>query len=157
MSLRLRARDALAIDKQVWASVPYAGNVPRSSVVTLVGTPSRALAAARAFAAVPGVSLRLFTPATYRRSDAQASDLVVLDGWVPPGGLPPSPGVALLDPPSVPGGDVRGPQADSTLSGADATSPLLEGVDLSSLSIDPGSARQVSLPAWLTPVAWSPS
>ena len=157
VSLHLQGSDTLAIDNEAWVSVPEIGNVPGPAVVTLVGTPSRALSVARAFAAVPGITLRLRTPANYSRSDAEASDLVVLDGWLPPAGLPPSPGVVLLDPPRLPGGHVGGALADSTLSGTDAGGELLDRVDLSSLSIEPGSARRVDLPSWLTPVAWSPS
>jgi hypothetical protein len=156
VSLRLHGTGRLTIDDEAWVTVPDEGNVPGPAVVTLVGTRSRALAIARALAAVPGVTLRLRTPATYRRSDAEASDLVVLDGWLPPGGLPPSPSVFLLDPPTLPGGRVGTALADSRLSGTDAGSALLAGVDLSSLSIGPGSARRLTLPRWLTPVAWSP-
>jgi hypothetical protein len=157
VSLRLAGSDALPADDEAWVTVPYDADIPGSSVVTIVGEPSRALAVARAFAAVPGVLLRLRTPASYARRDAQASDLVVLDGWVPPGRLPPSPAVLLVDPPRLPGGHVGGPQSDSTVSGTDAGSALLQGVDLSSVSIDPGSAHRVTLPEWLSPIVWSPS
>jgi hypothetical protein len=131
--------------------------VPGRSVVTVVGTPSQALPVAQAFAAVPGVSLRLLTPADYRPRYAKSSDLVVLDGWLPSGGLPPSPAVFLVDPPKLVGGHVGPAQADAALSGTDSSATLLSGIDLSSLSIDHGAARDLTLPRWLTPLAWSPS
>jgi Ca-activated chloride channel family protein len=157
VDLRLQGSDPLAIDDRAWVNVPYQGGAPRASVVTLVGERSRALALARAFAAVPGVKLRLLTPSTYRPADARGTGLIVLDGWLPRAGLPPAPSVLLVDPPRLPGGHVGAPQQDSTLSGSDQSSPLLAGVNLSSLTIDTGSARQLTLPGWLTPVAWSPA
>jgi hypothetical protein len=156
VSLRVEAADPLPADNEAWVTVPAAGGLPAPSVVTVVGEPSVALATARAFAAVPGVQLRLRTPATFRRSDADQSSLVVLDHFVPPKGLPPSPAVLLIDPPRVPGGRVGGRLADPAVSGTDATSELLTGVTLSSLSIDQDAARKVSPPRWLAPVLWSP-
>jgi len=157
VDLRLQGSDPLKVDDQAWVNVPYQGGAPRAAVVTLVGKRSRALALARAFAAVPGVKLRLLTPSTYRSADARRTDLIVLDGWLPRAGLPPAPSVLLVDPPRLPDGRVGAPQANSTLSGTDQSSPLLGGVNLSSLSIDTGSARDLTLPGWLTPVAWSPA
>ncbi|MFZ0384167.1 MAG: VWA domain-containing protein [Solirubrobacteraceae bacterium] len=157
VDLRLQGFDPLKVDDQAWVSVPYQGGAPRASVVTLVGERSRALALARAFDAVPGVKLRLLTPSAYRPADARDTDLIVLDGWLPRSGLPPAPSVLLVDPPSLPGGRVGAAQADSTVSGTDQSSPLLDGVNLSSLSIDPRSARDLALPGWLTQVAWSPA
>jgi hypothetical protein len=156
VDLRLQGSDPLQIDDQAWVNVPYQGGTPRPSVVTLVGERSRALSLARAFAAVPGVKLRLLTPSSYRPADAQRTDLIVLDGWLPRAGLPPAPSVLLVDPPRLPGGHVGASQADSTLSGTDQSSPLLGGVNLSSLVIDTGAARDLTLPGWLTRVAWSP-
>lgn len=155
-SLRLDSRDALATDDQAWVTVPGPSGAPPSTVITLVGVPSDALAVARAFAAVPGVSLRLRTQASYRAVDARGSELTVLDGSLPDGSLPPSPGVLLINPPRIPGGRVEGPLADSTPSGADAGSDLLAGVDLTSLAVDAGAGHALALPRYLMPVAWSP-
>jgi hypothetical protein len=112
---------------------------------------------AQAFAAVPGVLLRMRTPRTYRAADARASGLTVLDGWLPPSGLPPSPSVFLIDPPRIPGGRVGGQLAETVVSGTDQAADLLDGIDLSSLAIDSGSARSVTLPSYMSALIWSPS
>jgi hypothetical protein len=156
VSLRLLGGDLLPADDEAWVSVPAAGGLPASSPVTLVGAPSQALATARAFAAVPGVALRLCTRASFRPSDARQSALVVLDHWIPPEGLPQAPAVLLVDPPRLPQGRVGGALAETALSGSDTGSELLAGVELSALSIDRGAASRLTLPPWLAPVLWSP-
>lgn len=155
VTIRLHGGDAIDGDDTAYVSVPAAGSAPARTVVTLVGEPVQALPVARAFAAVPGLQLRLLTPARYTAADARSSDLVILDDWLPTGGLPPAPSVLLVDPPRIPGGRVSGSLTDAVLSGTDAASPLLTGVNLSSLVIDPGGARRETLPSWVTPVAWS--
>lgn len=50
-----------------------------------------------------------------------------------------------------------GQLADTVVSGTDPGTDLLAGVDLTSLSIDPGSARAVTLPSYMSALAWSPS
>jgi hypothetical protein len=155
VTIRLDRADAVTGDNTAAVSVPAAGGLPAREVVTLVGEPGRALAVAQAFAAVPGVELRLLTPARYRSSDARSSALVILDNWLPRSALPPSPSVLLVDPPRIPDGRVSGSLTDTILAGTDATSPLLSGVDLSSLAIDRDGARAITLPRWIVPVAWS--
>lgn len=157
IELRLDGRDALAADNRAWITVPGASNAATPLTVTLVGRPRDARVVAQAFAAVPGVHLRLRTPASYRAADARASGLTVLDGWLPPSGLPPSASVLLIDPPRVPGGRVGGQLAETVVSGTDAASDLLDGIDLTSLSIDSGAARAVTLPSYMAALAWSPS
>ena len=44
----------------------------------------------------------------------------MLDGWLPPGGLPPAPAVLLVDPPRLPEGRVGGTLGDTVVSGTDA-------------------------------------
>jgi hypothetical protein len=51
---------------------------------------------------------------------------------------------------------VGGALSDTVVSGTATGSELLDGVDLSSLSIDAGAARRLVLPRWLAPVVWSP-
>ncbi|HEX5195351.1 MAG TPA: VWA domain-containing protein [Solirubrobacteraceae bacterium] len=176
IALRLLGSDPLAGDDRAWVAVPGDDDIPRTSVVTLVGTRTTGLAVARALAAVPGVRLRLRTPSRYRARDARASDLVVVDGAAPgsskalrmapppgsgasrsPTALPPAPAAVLLDPSTLPGGRVRGPLAQPTLSGTGPAGGLLDDVDLSSLTIAAGGARVQTLPRWVTPIAWSPS
>jgi hypothetical protein len=157
VSLRLTGADAISADNQAWVTVPGDDDIPRTAVVTVVGMPTAARTLAQAFAAVPGVTLRLETPADYRASVARSSDLVVLDGPLPDNALPPAAAVMLIDPGRLPGGQVGGTQADPTLSGVDSASPLLENADLSSLTLNSGAARRLTLPHWLTRVLWSPS
>jgi hypothetical protein len=153
---RLYVRDALAVDDQAWTPVPGPSGAPPSTTVTLVGAPSDALAVARAFAAVPGVKLRLRTPSSYRPADARSANLAVADGWLSTAGLPPSPAAVLINPPRLPGGSVGGPLLDSTPSGADASSALLSGIDLSSVAIAANASHTLTLPSYLTSLVWSP-
>ena len=157
IELRLTGRDALSEDNEAWITVPGPGNASEPLTVTLVGEPKDAQVVADALAAVPGVRLRMLTPRTYRASDARVSGLTVLDGWLPPSGLPPSASVFLIDPPRIPGGRVGGQLAETVVSGTDEATDLLDGIDLSSLSIDSGSAHAVTLPSYMSALAWSPS
>jgi uncharacterized membrane protein len=157
VALRLLDGGKLAANDIDTINVPGAQNIPRTSKVALIGTPKDALGLARAFAAVPGVSLQLRTPKSYVASQVHNADLVIFDGWLPKH-LPPVSAEMLVDTPRIPGGHVGQGQSDSTVSGSDAASPLLDGgVDLSSLSLSPGAATTVTLPRWLSPVVWSPS
>lgn len=157
VELRLQGTDSLPVDDRGWVAVPEEGGLARPATVTVVGQRATALPVAQALAAVPGVTLRVQTPATYRPAQVRSSDLVVVDGALPGGGLPPAPAVLLVDPRQLPGGRVDGVQADPTLSGTDPSSPLLADVDLSDLIVQAGAAHRLVLPRSLTPVAWSPS
>jgi hypothetical protein len=152
VQLQLVGHDALTADDDAFVAVPVSSSVR----ITLVGSPSHALALARALASVPDVELRLRTSASYRATDSSTSDLLVLDGWLPPGALPDAPSLLLVNPPRVPGGHVQGTLSDSRLSGFDSSSPLLEGVDLSALTVFGGQARNMTLPHWMAAVAWTP-
>lgn len=143
--------DGLAADDSAFVSVPE----PGGERITLVGNRTRALPLARALASVPGVQLRLRTPQTYEPTDPGTSDLLVLDGFVPKGGLPEAPGLLLVNPPRVPGGRVIGKMKDSRMSGFEAANPLLEGVDLASLTIGAGASKRLALSDSLSAVAWS--
>jgi Ca-activated chloride channel homolog len=154
--LRLTRADAIAADNTAWVSVPAAGGLPDASIVTLVGTPARSLALAQALVSVPGVTLRLRTAATYRDSDARSSALVVLDGPRSAGALPPSPAVLVVAPRRSAGRATAAPIADTVVSGTDAASALLDGVDLAPLRIDRGAAGRLAPASWIAPVAWSP-
>jgi hypothetical protein len=157
LNLSLRVSDPIAADDHAAVIVPGDAGIPRASVVTLVGTPVTGVDVARALAAVPGVQLRLRTPAEYKPRDARASDLVVVDGPLGRRGVPPSPAVVLLNPSTIPGGRVGGAQAQPTLSGTGPSQGLLDDVDLSALTISTNGARVQRLPDWLTPIAWSSS
>lgn len=150
VKLSVAGGDGLAADDSAFVSVPE----PGGERITLVGNRTRALPLARALASVPGVQLRLRTPQTYQATDPGTSDLLVLDGFMPKGGLPDAPGLLLVNPPSYPGGEVLGKMHDSRMSGYEAASPLLEGVDLSSLTIGSGASKRFALPDSLSAVAW---
>jgi uncharacterized membrane protein len=151
VEVSVAAGDGLAADDSAFVSVPE----PGGERITLVGNRTRALPLARALASVPGVQLRLRTPATYRGTDPGTSDLLVLDDFMPKGGLPAAPGLLLVNPPRVPGGRVIGTMHDSRMSGFQAADPLLEGVDLSSLTIGSDASRRLALPDTLSAAAWS--
>ena len=156
LRLRLRGRDALPLDDTAIVTVPGTDNAPDAATVTLVGDPSSARPLAQAFASVPGVTLLLRTPRSYRPRDAAASALVVLDGFLPAAGLPAAPAVLLIDPPALPGGAVGSRIASPTVSSTAPGSPLLEGVDLTSLAIARSKARSLVLPSWMSPIVSSP-
>ena len=128
---------------------------PGGERITLVGNRTVALPLARALASVPGVKLRLRTPQSYKASDPSSSDLLVLDDFMPKGGLPNAPALLLVHPPRIPGAHLRGTMHDSRMSGTEAASPLLSGVDLSSLTIGAEASQRFALPASYGAVAWS--
>jgi len=149
--MSLPGGDGLAANDSAFVSVPK----PGGENITLVGNRVRALPLARALASVPGVKLRLRTPQTYEPTDPGTSDLLVLDDFVPKGGLPKAPALLLVNPPSFPAGRFLGKMKDSRMSGTEPASPLLEGADISSLTIGAGAARRLALPATMTAAAWS--
>jgi Ca-activated chloride channel homolog len=151
VTVRLPGGDGLAADDSAYVSVPEQGG----ERITLVGERTRALPLARALASVPGVKLRLRTPQSYEPTDPGTSDLLVLDHFVPKGGLPKAPALLLVDPPSFPGGKMIGPMKDSRLSGLEAASPLLEGTELASLTIGANASRRLKLPSFYSAAAWS--
>jgi Aerotolerance regulator N-terminal len=157
LHLTLRAHDALAADNSASVSVPGTDNAPDAATVTLVGDPTTALPLAQAFASVPGVTLLLRTSTTYGPADARKSELVVLDGVLPASGLPGSPAVLLIAPPSLPGGSIGGKIATPTVSSTASGSPFLQGVDLASLNVDRGAASVLNLPPWMSPIVSTPS
>lgn len=155
LTLRLEGADSFNPVREGFVAVPPERRVR----TTLVGEPAHAEPLARALEADPeiGESLRLRTPATYRPRDAETSELLVMDGWLPPSGVPRTASVLLVAPPYLPaGGAVSGPLLENRLSGSDPASGLLEGVDLQSLTIDAHGARRVTLPSWMQADAWSP-
>jgi Aerotolerance regulator N-terminal len=155
--LGLRSPDEIPSDDKAVVAVPGVGGVAKGTAVTLVGTRARSLSIAQALVATPGITLQLATPTTYRTALARKSAVVIYDGWLPAGGLPPAAATVLIDPPRVPGGHAGRALSDSVVTGTDQASPLLTGVDLNSLAIGPGSGHALSLPTWLTPAAWSAS
>jgi hypothetical protein len=170
LQMHLLRPDILSLDNTAWCVV----DAPRRAQVTLVGDAARVAPIQRALAALPDVALRVRTPMRYSAVDAVRSDLLVLDGWRPPGaatersspglkdgrspdgGLPPAPTLLLVDPPSLPPGSrAAGTLPDTTVSGLDAASPLLADVDLTSLDVPGGTAERLTLPDWVAPIVWS--
>ncbi len=155
VTLRLRGADALALDDSARVAVPGEANVAKATTVTLVGSPSADLPVAQALASVPGVTLRLRTSKDYRDADARASALVIVDGTLPGGRLPSAPATLLVEPANLPGGRIGATIAAPLVTGTDPSSPLLDGVDVTSLSVDRGAARRLTLPAWMAPLIWT--
>jgi hypothetical protein len=151
LQMHLLRPDILSLDNTAWCIV----NPVRRAQVTLVGDMARVAPIRRALAGLPDVTLHVRAPMRYSAADAERSDLLVLDGWRPPGGLPPAPTLLLVDPPSLPGSRAAGALADTTVSGLDAASPLLSDVDLTSLDVQGGTAERLTLPDWVAPVVWS--
>jgi Ca-activated chloride channel family protein len=165
LQVHLLRPDILSLDNTAWCVIA----APRRAQVTLVGDRARVAPIRRALAGLPDVALRVRTPMRYSAADAARSDLLVLDGWRPPGaatersspgrspggGLPPAPTLLLVDPPSLPRSRAAGALADTTVSGLDAASPLLSDVDLTSLDVQGGTAERLTLPDWVAPIVWS--
>lgn len=153
VQLQLQRPDILPADNSAWYVIESSPPVR----VTLIGAPSRTARLQQALASLPGVTVSVGRPNQYRARIASASDLLVLDGWLPAGGLPPTPALLLIDPPALPGGRVGGAPPDATVSGEDTSSPLLAGVNLTSLDIPAGTAETVAPPGWAAPVVWTPA
>jgi hypothetical protein len=153
VTVRIATPDALPDDDALYVVVPGTADTAPHAVVTLVGRPPQASALARAFGAVPGVALRLRTPIEFNPADAAASDLVVLDGDAAQAGLPPSPAVLVVHPARFAGGPRPRATRDAVAATSAEDDPLLAGVDLTSLAIDPGATRRYALPAWMQPLA----
>jgi hypothetical protein len=141
------------------ASDPFASAPPTRADVTIVGTGPATQALTRAFSAMPALAVRALRPERYQVAGRPGdAGLLVLDHWLPPGGIPASASAVLLvDPPALDGAQPAGTLRDPVLSGEDDTSPLLDGVDLTSLSAPASATARITGPAWLAPVAWTPS
>jgi hypothetical protein len=157
VAIRLRSRDAIPGDDAAYVTVPGAANVPASSVVTVVGEPPQALPLARAFGAVPGVSLRLRTPIELSSTDAATSDLVVVDGDADrdanAAALRNAGALLLVHPPDLPGGDAGAAVRSAVSATSTDGGTLLDGVDLTSLAVDRGAVRRYVLPPSMQPLA----
>jgi hypothetical protein len=148
LQMYLAGKDILPADNIAWAIVPQ---LQRTRVV-LVGAAASTAPLKQALEAAPGVQVQVELPAKFNAATAAAANLLVLDGWVPGGSAPQTPAVLYVNPPSIPGGTISGTIGDTTLSAVDKASPLMQDVDLTSLDILPGAARQMTLPASLTPI-----
>src|SRR5919199_114193 len=82
LQMYLLRSDILSLDNTAWCVI----DAPRRAQVTLVGDMARVAPIRRALASLPDVTLRVRTPMRYSAADAARSDLLVLDGWRPPGG-----------------------------------------------------------------------
>ena len=148
LQLYLTRRDLLIADNLAWAVIPG----PAPSTVTVVGEPAHTEPLVRALSASGDVRVVTVTPAKFGRFAAGAPGLLVLAGWLPPGPLPSTPSLLLVEPPHLPGMPSPRPLRGTGVSGEDGASPLLEGVDLTSLDVPEGSALGYALPAGILPV-----
>jgi hypothetical protein len=65
--------------------------------------------------------------------------------------------VLLISPPSLPGGSIGGTIGAPAVSNVATASPLVQGVDLTSLNIGRGDASVLTLPPWMSPIVSSPA
>ncbi len=149
--LSLTRRDLVAANNVAWATVPG----PRPATVTVVGDAAHSTAVVRALASLPAVQVVARTPTRFKAGGHSAPGLLVFAGWTPPGPLPATPSLLLIDPPALPGSPAPGVLGGVTVSGEDTASPLLSGVDLTSLDVPQGTGEQFSLPDGLRPVVWA--
>jgi len=149
--LSLTRRDLVAANNVAWATVPG----PRPTTVTVVGDATHTRAVVRALAALPAVQVVTRTPARFKAGGHSTAGLLVFAGWTPPGPLPATPSLLLIDPPTIPGSPAPGVLGGATVSGEDTASPLLSGVDLTSLDVPQGTGERFSLPDGLRPVVWA--
>ena len=154
LELRLDGGDARTADDRVTVVVPD----PAAPVaVTLVSDRPRDAPLARALAATAGVELTVVAPGAFDGTAAAKAGLLVLDRWLPDGGLPTARALLLVAPPRLPdGGTVGRATGDAAVSGTAAGAPLLTGVDLDALLLADGAARRTTLPPGLRAVAWAP-
>ncbi|MDB5076292.1 MAG: uncharacterized protein JWO42_2471, partial [Chloroflexi bacterium] len=148
VQLYLPRRDLVGSNNLAWSIVPS----PSPATVTVVGDAKHTAPVKKALAAMPNVRVVVRTPKQFTSGGTGVSGPLVLAGWMPPGPLPAAPSLILIDPPSFPGEPAPSTLPDTTISAIDTTSPLLDGVDLTSLDIPPGAARQLTLPSSLQPV-----
>ncbi len=149
--LSLARRDLVAANNVAWATVPGL----RSTTVTVVGDATHTTAVVRALASLPAVRVLTRTPTRFKADRYSTPGLLVFAGWMPPGPFPAAPSLLLIDPPTVLGSPPPGVLGGSIVSGEDAASPLLNGVDLTSLDVPQGTGEQFSLPDGLHPVVWA--
>lgn len=151
LEIQLTRPDILPADSRAWSIIRS-----RPGIRTLiVGTRADTAGLAHVLSILPGVGVRVLSPAQYTAADAGANDLLVLVHWLPSGGLPAAPAVLLVDPPSLPGGVRSGTLARTSVSGEDMSSSLLSDVDLTSLDVPSGQAERLVLPPGLAPLVWS--
>jgi hypothetical protein len=155
LELRLDGGDAFAGNDRATVVVPDpAGPI----AVTLVSDRGREAPLARALAATAGVELTVVAPDAFDAAGAAArAGLLVLDRWLPDGGLPRARALLLVAPPRLPdGGAVGRVTGDAAVSGSATGAPLLAGVDLDALLLADGAARRTTLPPAVRAIAWSP-
>jgi hypothetical protein len=151
LRIYIAQRDLLPLDNTAWAIVPAAS----PAQVTLVGDAARVTPIRQALAALPGTRVRILPSSQLAAAEHAPGSLLILDGVSLATALPSAPAVLLIDPPRLPGGGVGGALGDTTVSGIDASSPLVANLDLSSLDVAPGAAERLALPSGVAPLVWS--
>ncbi len=149
--LSLARHDLVAANNVAWSVVP----APRSTTVTVVGDARHTTAVVRALASLPWVHVVTRMPAQFKAPQPAVASPLVLAGWAPPGPLPATSSLLLIDPPTIPGSPAPNVLSGTSVSGEDAASPLLSGVDLTSLDVPQGTGERFSLPDGLRPVVWA--
>lgn len=149
---QLVARDDVSADKTAWSVVPVTG----TRHVLLVSKGDYFLQTALALD--PAVALSRESPNRYVPADASGFDLVIFDGFLPP--YQPATSALLVNPPPGHVGSLRigrtfpaGAVADAGTPSSPELASVLQYADLSDVHV--ALAHQVSLPAWMQPLARS--
>jgi Mg-chelatase subunit ChlD len=147
LEARLNQADDLALDDAAWAIL--GGDRPTRVLLVSEGN----VFVERALSLRPGTQVTRVSPADYVQQN-QAYDLIVLDGYVPPG-LPTGTSVLLLHPPLnnrlvAVGADT----AVSSISAAHQGDPLLANVPLEGAHVS--QSRRLTPPPWSDAVLTSP-
>ena len=142
LEARLTPGDALALDDAAWLVVAPPPRHPVLLVTAENGFLQQALKLRQ------GVDLTVVKPADYKPGKY---DLVVFDGFVPPGKLPEP--ALLVDPPAGQGPAPLGPQIDpGGVQPADPRDPLLRDVSLKDVHVQ--SAGSLKVPSgWRTVIS----
>src|SRR5579864_5079438 len=141
------ASDSLALDNAAWAVV--GGDRPTRVLLVSDGN----VFVERALSLRSGTQVTRVAPGDYT-PQAEAYDLIVLDGFVPPS-LPAGASVLLLHPPADNGWLTVGSDVSvSSVSAARPGDPLLQDVPLDGTHIS--HSRYMTAPAWADPVLSSP-
>jgi Ca-activated chloride channel homolog len=151
VQLYLTRTDLVASDNLAWAAIPREPVVH----VLVVGDATRTTPIVRALHAARIAPVSTITPTHFSAASTAGSGLLILIGWVPPARLPAAPSILLIDPPSYPGAAASKPVDDATVSAIDGASPLLAGLDMTSLDVPAAGARLLSLPPALHPIVSS--
>jgi hypothetical protein len=142
LEARMTPGDALALDDTAWLVIAEPPSHPVLLVTAQNGFLQQALKLRK------GLNVTTVKPADYKPGKY---DLVIFDGWLPPGKLPEP--ALLVDPPEGTGPAPVGPQIDpGGVQPGDPRDPILQDVDLQDVHVQ--SAASLKVPSgWRTVIS----